>query len=363
MRDTHGTYKRKHDATAGRTLLLPVVVLCLVGLGAFLLIRYPVGLPGVPKDMVFDEAGLMDEDQSRFVSEYHALLLQDHDIDYRVLTTTETGGEVNIFAHRKFAELDVGSKSENGRGLLLIVDPEADRVRLEVSTALEGVFTDAFVAYIQQRQMVHFFQSGRVEDGILAATELIWTRAQDAEQGRAFQPGADDARSAGAGAATDALLGDGGGAPVVPKGPLPKDYAPADTGPLLTVAQYLEAMSKRDNRPNLSIYTAGTRQMLANWTVTPAQMDNVVRSYKQCGEHELRVSGAYAVVRYPPEKRTCSPWFLQKEDGKWRLDLTMMQKSMIFNHRNQWHFKNYDHPYMFGFSDWRFDSHGFPRTR
>jgi hypothetical protein len=50
------------------------------------------------------------------------------------------------------------------------------------------VFTEAFVAYLEQRQMAPFFRENRVADGILAATELIVARAEDAAAGRAFAP-------------------------------------------------------------------------------------------------------------------------------------------------------------------------------
>jgi uncharacterized protein len=71
-----------------------------------------------------------------------------------------------------------------------------------------------------------------------------------------------------------------------------------------------------------------------------------------------------AVVRYPPEERKCSPWFLVEEGGKWRLDLTMMQKAIRFGRSNAWHFDpRVDHAYRFAFEDWHFDPQGFPMKR
>ncbi len=40
----------------------------------------------------------------------------------------------------------------------------------------------------------------------------------------------------------------------------------------------------------------------------------------------------------------------------------MMQRAIRFNHDNYWRLDpNVEHPYGFGFEDWRFDRHGFPR--
>ena len=36
-----------------------------------------------------------------------------------------------------------------------------------------------------------------------------------------------------------------------------------------------------------------------------------------------------------------------------------MSQAIAFNHRNPWHFRTLDHPYMFAFADWTFDRHGF----
>jgi uncharacterized membrane protein YgcG len=77
------------------------------------------------------------------------------------------------------------SHSGTCRGLLLVID--ADQVRLEVGYTLEGVLPDAFAAYVEHRQMVPFFERGRVADGILSTTELIVTRAQMDNVARAFR--------------------------------------------------------------------------------------------------------------------------------------------------------------------------------
>ena len=102
-------------------------------------------------------------------------MLADHGIDYRIATSRDVG-DIDLFTVDLFDELNVGSRSATGRGLLLVIDPAQDLVRLEVGYALEGIFPDAFVAYVQHRQMVPFFRSKRLGDGILATTELIIDR-------------------------------------------------------------------------------------------------------------------------------------------------------------------------------------------
>jgi uncharacterized protein len=106
--------------------------------------------------------------------------------------------------------------------------------------------------------------------------------------------------------------------------------------------------------------------MLKDWVMTPAQMDNVLRSYGSCAPEPARLSpgGRHAVIRYAPAERQCSPWFLALEDGRWRLDLTVMQEAIRFGRDNSWRFADgVPETYAFAFGDWSFDRNGFPAAR
>lgn len=318
--------------------------------------------PPDEQSIVLDEAEALTTEQARFIHGYHKQLLHEHDIDYRtVIPAAETVGDINAFAFNYFTEHRVGGLSQSGRGLLLVIDTENDIVRLEVSQALEGVYTDRFVSYIQHRQMIPFFRSQRVGDGILASTELIFSRAQDAERGRAFMPPVGGG-TAGGGAVNPARIG-AGRDERFRAGP---DVAPAANDPRMVLAAYRDAMERRNGNPGLSIYTRETRAFLGRRVMTPAQMDNEAQKLKECPEAALKVDAGHAVLRYPVALRQCPPYFFRIEDGEWRLDLTMMSKAIRFNHRNQWHFDAQYHldgrPYSFAFTDWRVDRHGFPHT-
>lgn len=310
--------------------------------------------------VVDDRAALLESAERASIADYHAALLDTHDIDYRLLTIA-AGTDLERTAHDYFAESGIGARSENGRGLLLVIDTASARVRLEVSTSLEGVYTDAFVAYVQNRQMAPFFAAGRVADGVLATTELIVGRAQEAGAGAAFAPPM-AARSMGAGASAAAAIGTASD----PSEELKRQTQRVDVGgldPLQVVERYFERMANRDARPDLSIYSSDTMIMLRNWVVTPAQMDNVVRTYRPCAVDGVRTRGDMAVVRYRVDQRQCAPYFLRREDDTWKLDLVAMSSSIRFNHENQWRFQPpLPADYAFAFEDWRIDRNGFPRA-
>jgi uncharacterized protein len=155
----------------------------------------PVAPP--PSVSVMDWADLLGPSARTAIAEYRDRLREDHDIDYR-LVTARGAGDASWASREAFAALGVGERSDSGRGLLLVIDPSTDRVRLEVAAALEDVFPQAFVTDLEQRQMAPFFRDGRVADGILATTRLIVARAEEAASDGSFD------------AAAGALLGPGG---------------------------------------------------------------------------------------------------------------------------------------------------------
>jgi uncharacterized protein len=314
---------------------------------------------GADPQLVDDDAGLLSAEQRDNIAVHHAYLLGDFDIDYRVITAANAGDLVGFGAQR-YEALEVGVLSEASRGLLLVIDPGQDRVRLEVGHALEGVYTDGFVAYIEQRQMVPFFQAERIADGILATTELIVQQAQDAVARIGFDVAPGVAGSGGAGATARARIGEAAAEPEA--GP---DVA-AGRSPAETLQAYFDAMGNRDGRSDLDIYTDATQAMLKSWVMTPAQMDNVVRSYRGCVAETAKFGpdGQHAVVRYGPAERQCSPWFLAREAGTWKLDFTVMQEAIRFGRDNSWRFANgVPGRYDFAFADWTFDGNGFPVAR
>jgi uncharacterized protein len=122
-------------------------------------------------------------------------------------------------------------------------------------------------------------------------------------------------------------------------------------------------MANRDARADLTLYSSGTVTMLRGWVVTPAQMDNIVRTYRGCIVDDVRLRSDAAVVRYRVDQRQCAPYFLRREDDAWKLDLTALSSAIRFNHENQWRFQMpLPEDYRFAFEDWRFDDKGFPHA-
>ena len=281
---------------------------------------------------VKDTAGLLTPVEEARLSEWHAALLTQYDIDYRVLTVPSTD-DLSRLAVRTFETAGVGDLSRTGRGLLLVIDTGGNRVRLEVARQLEGVFVDSFVAFIEREQMTPFLSARRVGDGIVAASELIAGHAERAFAAAALDDRTMAATSAGGGAEADAMLD---GSLQRPNARQKTDTRAAGT-PGETVAAYLAAMAAHDADAALELYAPDTQEMLSRQVVTRAQMDNVVRTYLDCPQPALLLRDDLAVLLYPVQARSCAPWLLERAPGGgWRLDLATMQRAIRFDTRNQW---------------------------
>ena len=143
--------------------------------------------------------------------------------------------------------------------------------------------------------------------------------------------------------------------------PWRKEAQVAMDDPAKTVAAYFAARRAHEASPFLPIYTRETREMLRKRHVPAAAMDAEANAYAACGAPDMRIGGDYAVARFHPGQRRCPPLFLQKEDGRWRMDLAAMSRVIGFGQKGYWHFyKPVPAEYGFAFSDWAFDGNGYP---
>jgi hypothetical protein len=137
------------------------------------------------------------------------------------------------------------------------------------------------------------------------------------------------------------------------------------TSPAGTLDAYLQAMAGHNSNPGLPIYSKASRRMMRERVITRAQMDNAVKSARDCTRQtEQQFSRAdLAVIRYPAAARGCPPWMFVREGQEWHLDLASMNRLLGFGRKNQWHFHRSqldDNEYEFAFQDWSLDRNGYP---
>ena len=319
------------------------------------------------KDVIIDDAYvLLDKPKlMKMYREYNEGLLRDYDIDFRVVTTVSDEA-IDTFANKQFAKLQKESRSKSGKALLLVINTAQDKVRLEVSQALEPVFTDAFVSYIERKGFVPYFREYKIADGVYMATELVHDRATEAAAGKEFVPPM-ASKSIGGGAKTKAHIGIAD--PDAKKGAEVAANA-ADT-PMDVMERYLKVLKVHNKNPNLDIYTDATKAFFAKWTVTDINQDHEVHNIAPCKpyyETLYDTTDTHAVLAARPydKHRTCSPYFFKKEEGKWKLDIATMAQTLRFNAQMQFHFdmgkrlEKEGKYYAYAFDGYYFDGNGYP---
>jgi len=316
--------------------------------------------------MIVDNADILAKDKRlmKMYKLYNKNLLKEFDIDFRV-ATTKSKADINIFANQMFAKLQKDTKSSSGKALLLVINPQQDRVRLEVSMALEGIYTDAFVSYIERKGFVPYFRDNKILDGVYMALELVRDRAYEAKQHKEFVP-AMKSRSIGAGAKTKAFINtQDKNAKSGKSVPSSQTDTPKDI-----LNKYIASLKAHNKNPNLEIYTNSTKKFFAKHTVTDINQNNEVKFLKNCMNTKETLysdDGVHAVMlNDPEEQRTCTPHFFKKEQGIWRLDIATMAQILRFNGPMQWHFDMQKRLqgeamyYAFAFQNIRFNFNGFP---
>ena len=317
--------------------------------------------------ILVDDAALIEDRPKLLKGFYEAnqALKKDFDIDFRVMTV-QNEKDLDRFANRTFEQLQKKSRSQSGKALLLVIDPVKDQVRLEVSQALEPVYTDAFVSYLERKGMVPYFRDGKVIDGIWMMLELIRDRAFEAKAGKEFVEPM-PSRSIGAGARTEAKLGEKD--PDAKAGP--QIRTEGTQTPAQIMRKYMQVLKSHNKNPDLEIYSKATRDFFRHWTVTEVNQNNEAKFLAPCLERQKTIytpDGAHAVNLVLPldENRKCSPYFFVKEGGKWRLDIASMAQSLRFNQTMDWHFdparrlEGEGIYYAQAFDGYTFDRNGYP---
>ena len=317
-------------------------------------------------DFIDDRARLLSGHEKERVTLLCEKLLEDLDIHIKVVILRKSPSDINQKAVDISDNCALGEKTRGARGVLFLVDPEGRQVRLEIGYDLEPIFTDGFTGYIERGQMVPFFQTGRVGAGIEATVELLIGRALGTASAsdQALNPdGSSTENHYSGGGGAIARVEIGSGAPEKRLVSSPQMFG-AQSSPRMTLKKYMKVLALHIKDPDLGLYTPETRKFFRKWIVTDAQQDNSLRGLERVTDQGILFRhDDLAVIRFPVNDRNASPYFFRKDSNGWMVDFATMNKTIRFNHKNQWLLSNMNHDFMFGFDGLIFDKNGFPHRK
>jgi hypothetical protein len=280
---------------------------------------------------------------------------RDLGIDVRIATRRAGGEDVAPLAERLFRALGVGDGAPTG-GILILLDAEGGRARIEVSYSLEGVLPDVMVSRIARDQLVpyasHRAAGMAVMDVVHYLGELVLDAVASGDLVLASSLRSDDHLS-------QLLTGRSGGAGaqvVVPetrshtelKRRVPDEerarYAPS-ADPLESAAALQRVRQDLAGDPTLELFTAGSRVMRARYPVAPYEERLRAEATERSAPLELRVLGDHELLTSKSPARSFVPLLLVREDGLWRVDLVETFKNIFFDAKGRYVLVNRATPY------------------
>lgn len=313
--------------------------------------------PSGPPDNAFvdDRAGLLSEEQRQRVLQTHRAILSEEGIHLHLVTLASTPPDLAAQAKALMEQKKVGEHTQ-GRGLLLLVDPGAKQILLQVDTRLETIFTKPFVTYVEQQQMPPFFADNRADSGVETVVSLLLKQARGEVEAARYQPnpghtGAKAPSTVAEGSATDSS-----------SDVLAESFRPAKV-PINSLYTYIDVLEQRVKLADLPLYTAETRALRRQQKLTDTQQaDELAHLKRKIASALILTENDRTVIRFPVRERRSHPYFFKRNGGqRWELDLATLQQVVEIDAQQEWFLSRLDHPYAFAFPADRLDEQGYLR--
>ncbi len=294
-------------------------------------------------------------DRSRFDA-YMASILRESDIDIRFVFVAGTGEQsIEAMAVELVDRLRIGGRTGDRRGVLLLFDTTARRLKVEVGYGLEGYFPDAFASYLVRDHARHFFESGNISVGLRWTLRLLHHRIREATLGMDFDPrlvekmtGLDLSGGAGVTAALPATA-QSASAPQAQPNALAR-FIPRAT-PEEAYSSYLEWLAWPRYEPQVPHFTDDTRRYLAGLPISPAYREYILLS--ELGKQSRIVERGDLAILYYTNTPFPSPHFFVREGGLWRIDIMAEVRNTIeyVGGAHTWGYRGTNDAYTLAFAD------------
>ena len=297
------------------------------------------------KELLFDYADVL-EDAQEYSNRYLKSIRDNCRIEALIVSVPSLNKTriVEELAVELLHNWEIGKKHD-GRGILLLLVDDVKQIKLEISSELEDVFTDAFSGYVEDIQLRPYFLGGQLGIGLIAVMEEMEKRAQIKHRsGYSADSIAKldmEFLSQGAGAKRDLLKFE--------REEVSKVGAQYPAGKTANEAWQTMIQSWRDKvrDPNLGVYTEMTRLSYRDYQNFPdSHYEKEVRTYAD-KSYEVIQDDKYAVIFFGNKKGwDNSPFLLCKTPSGWKFDIVHQRKYLRMGLAPHWGIERASHPYI-----------------
>lgn len=295
--------------------------------------------------LIFDYANILP-DAEEYTERYLKTIRDRYGIEAMVVTVPSLTNRFDIetLAVEFFEKWRIGERYQ-GRGILLLLADHEKQVKLEISSELEDVFTDAFTGYAEDLQLRPHFLANQLGTGLIAVMEEMERRAQVKNQGE-YTP--DLVRQM-----DQQFLSQGGGAKrglesfqketVTSTG---NNY-PAGQTPEQAWQTMISSWRDKIRDPNLGVYMEMTKLAYQDYQNLPdSRYEQDFQTYGN-KPFEIIQNENYAVVFFSAKQGwDNSPFLLCHTPKGWKFDIVHQRQKVRMGSGAHWGIERGDYPYM-----------------
>ncbi len=305
---------------------------------------------------VHDAGAPLQMEQRESLSERLALFYRESGVDARFrIESPPDATPLDAFATARFEQLDVGSRSPRGRGILFLYDPRAEELRIEVSYGLEAILSDALLGRLIEEHAGYLFESSDPATALGLAIRMLEDRLRYAQMIDQFETRPTDARHA------TRYASGGAGA----RGAVRSRYSDGDRWgthgePMRFSAggtareaydEFVRWLSSPRYEPNVELFTRESQAFLANFPMTPGYLAYLfeLESVEDIEIHQ-RGDRAIALCSSSP---FIAPHLLRRTEAGWQVDIVAEVEEVvsIAGSAYSWSFRNTQSPWLVPLAD------------
>lgn len=318
-----------HPAPKKRRIGLRTRVLLLILLGVSLLGARSLQLKNgwcLLHPKIQDRVGVLPRSEACQLNWLLEAFEREMAADIRILVVPNTGdAPIERYSLDRAREMGLGQRTDR-HGLLILYDVGGGRMRIEVGSKLEGVFTDAFVGYLIREHLRTFAATDRLALGIRSTTLMVFTRIRQAVLGDEYDPRAvqfiEDRRRlvVGGGTTAGVIMADTIGAFRNREATaLERDYFAPQPTVAETYARYEDWLAVGGTPSNAPLFTGASQEWLRDLPISNAFGDFLLLA--EYGQPHRIVQGGDLAMLYYTGTPFASPHYFRKTAGRWQMDI------------------------------------------